>query len=69
VLAVLRKELLYLKRNTFLFFGLVFPPMMLLFFSVQFGRGSSTALKKGVSRIFSPRLMAYLVLILIAPVV
>ncbi len=68
VLAVLRKELLYLKRNTFLFFGLVFPPMMLLFFSVQFAGTHPTALKKGVSPdLFFPGMMAYLVLILIAP--
>jgi ABC-2 type transport system permease protein len=68
VLAVFRKELLYLKRNTFLFFGLVFPPMMLLFFSVQFGGAHPTALKKGVSPdLFFPGMMAYLVLILIAP--
>ena len=68
VLAVLRKELLYLKRNTFLFFGLVFPPMMLLFFSVQFAGAHPTALKKGVSPdLFFPGMMAYLVLILIAP--
>jgi ABC-2 type transport system permease protein len=68
VLAVLRKEFLYLKRNTFLFFGLVFPPMMLLFFSVQFGGAHPTALKKGVSPdLFFPGMMAYLVLILIAP--
>ncbi len=68
VLAVFRKELLYLKRNTFLFFGLIFPPMMLLFFSVQFGGAHPTALKKGVPPdLFFPGMMAYLVLILIAP--
>jgi ABC-2 type transport system permease protein len=68
VLAVFRKELLYLKRNTFLFFGLVFPPTMLLFFSVQFAGAHSTALKKNVSPDhFFPGMMAYLVLILIAP--
>jgi len=68
VLAVFRKELLYLKRNTFLFFGLIFPPMMLLFFSVQFGGVHPTALKKGVPPdLFFPGMMAYLVLILIAP--
>ena len=68
VLAVFRKELLYLKRNTFLFFGLVFPPMMLLFFSVQFGGAHATALKRGVPPdLFFPGMMAYLVLILIAP--
>ncbi|HEY6128750.1 MAG TPA: hypothetical protein VIW23_11260 [Candidatus Acidoferrum sp.] len=68
VLAVFRKEVLYLKRNTFLFFGLIFPPMMLLFFSVQFAGIHPTALKRGVSPdLFFPGMMAYLVLILIAP--
>ncbi len=68
VLAVFRKELLYLKRNTFLFFGLIFPPMMLLFFSVQFAGPHPTAFKKGVPPdFFFPGMMAYLVLILIAP--
>jgi ABC-2 type transport system permease protein len=68
VLAVFRKELLYLKRNTFLFFGLIFPPMMLLFFSVQFAGPHPTAFKKGVAPdLFFPGMMAYLVLILIAP--
>jgi ABC-2 type transport system permease protein len=68
VLAVFRKELLYLKRNTFLFFGLIFPPMLLLFFSVQFAGAHPTALKKGVSPdLFFPGMMAYLVLMLIAP--
>ena len=68
VRAVLRKEFLYLKRNTFLFFGLIFPPMLLLFFSVQFAGIHPTALKKGVSPdLFFPGMMAYLVLILIAP--
>jgi len=68
VLAVFRKELLYLKRNTFLFFGLIFPPMMLLFFSVQFAGPHPTAFKKGVPPdVFFPGMMAYLVLILIAP--
>jgi len=68
VLAVFRKELLYLRRNTFLFFGLLFPPMLVLFFSVQFAGAHPTAFKKGVSPdLFFPGMMAYLVLILIAP--
>jgi len=67
-LAVFRKELLYLKRNTFLFFGLIFPPMLLLFFSVQLTGEHSTAFKHGLSPDrFFPGMMAYLVLILIAP--
>ena len=68
VLAVFRKELLYLRRNTFLFFGLIFPPMLVLFFSVQFAGAHPTAFKKSVSPdLFFPGMMAYLVLILIAP--
>jgi ABC-2 type transport system permease protein len=68
VLAVFRKELLYLKRNTFLFFGLIIPPMMLLFFSVEFTGAHPSAFKKGVSPdLFFPGMMAYLVLIVIAP--
>ncbi len=68
VLAVFRKEVLYLKRNTFLFFGLIIPPMMLLFFAVQFSGKHPTALKHGVSPdLFFPGMMAYVVLILIAP--
>ena len=67
-LAVFRKELLYLKRNTFLFFGLIFPPMLLLFFSVQLTGEHSTPFKHGLSPDrFFPGMMAYLVLILIAP--
>ena len=68
VRAVFRKELLYLKRNSFLFFGLIFPPMLLLFFSVQFAGVHPTALKHGISPDrFFPAMMGYLVLILIAP--
>ncbi len=68
VLAVFRKELLYLRRNTFLFFGLIFPPMMVLFFSVQFAGVHPTAFRTGVSPdLFFPGIMAYLVLILMAP--
>jgi ABC-2 type transport system permease protein len=68
ILAVFRKELLYLRRNTFLFFGLVFPPMLVLFFSFQFAGAHPTAFKRGVSPdLFFPAMMAYLVLILLAP--
>jgi hypothetical protein len=68
VLAVFRKEIRYLKRNTFLFFGLIFPPAMVLFFSVQFAGVHATAFKKGITPdLFFPGMMAYLVLILIAP--
>ena len=68
VLAVYRKEILYLKRNTFLFFSLIIPPLMIFFFSMQFTGEHSGAFKKGLSPdMFFPGMMAYLVLILIAP--
>jgi hypothetical protein len=68
VLAVFRKELRYVKRNTFLFFGLIFPPMMLLFFSVQFTGAHPAGLHKAITPdFFFPGMVAYLVLILIAP--
>jgi ABC-2 type transport system permease protein len=68
VVAIFRKELLYLRRNSFLFFGLIIPPMLILFFTVQFAGAHPTALKQGVpADLFFPGMMAYLVLILIAP--
>lgn len=68
VLAVFRKELRYLKRNTFLFFSLVIPPLMVVFFSLQFSGEHPGPFKKGISPdVFFPGMMAYLVLILIAP--
>jgi len=68
VLAVLRKETLYLKRNTFLFFSLIVPPLMIFFFSMQFAGEHPGAFKNGLSPdLFFPGMMAYLVLILIAP--
>jgi hypothetical protein len=68
ILAVFRKETLYLKRNTFLFFSLIIPPLMIFFFSMQFAGEHPGAFKKGLSPdMFFPGMMAYLVLILIAP--
>ena len=62
--AVFRKELRYLKRNSFLFFSLLIPPVMVFFFSMQF----SGPFRRGISPdMFFPGMMAYLVLILIAP--
>ena len=67
ILAVFRKEILYLKRNTFLFFSLIIPPLMIFFFSMQLAEHPG-AFKKGLSPdLFFPGMMAYLVLILIAP--
>jgi hypothetical protein len=66
--AVFRKEVRYLKRNSFLFFSLAIPPIMVLFFSMQMTGLHGWAFKKGPSPdLFFPGMMAYLVLILLAP--
>jgi ABC-2 type transport system permease protein len=66
--AVFRKEVSYLKRNSFLFFSLIIPPIMVLFFSMQMTGLHGWAFKKGPSPdLFFPGMMAYLVLILMAP--
>jgi len=66
--AVFRKEMSYLKRNSFLFFSLVIPPLMVFFFSMQIAGAHSGPFRKGISPdMFFPGMMAYLVLILIAP--
>lgn len=66
--AVFRKEVRYLKRNSFLFFSLAIPPVMVLFFSMQMTGLHGWAFKKGPSPdLFFPGMVAYLVLILLAP--
>jgi len=69
IAAAFRKELHYVKRNTFLFFSLFIPPIMVLFFSVQFGgEHPKTGLKHGLHPdYFFPAVMAYLMLLLLAP--
>jgi ABC-2 type transport system permease protein len=67
VAAVVVKEFRYLTRNGFAFISLIIPPMMVLFFSMQFGPGSPLkehSIKPGM---FFPAIMAYLLLILISP--
>ena len=66
--AVIRKEFRYLIRNSFMFFSLLAPPMLMLLFATQFAGSHPTALKRGVSpELFFPGMMAYVVLILMAP--
>jgi len=68
VAAIVRKEFRYLTRNSFSFFSLIVPPMMILIFSAQLGgtrpRGSEFHMS---SEMLFPGIMAYLVLILMAP--
>jgi ABC-2 type transport system permease protein len=67
VAAVVVKEFRYLTRNGFAFISLIIPPMMVVFFSMQFGPGSPLkehSIKPGM---FFPAIMAYLLLILVSP--
>jgi hypothetical protein len=68
VAAVLRKEFRYLTRNSFAFFLLIMPPVFVLLFTTQFAGRHPTAMKHPVStEFFFPGMMAYLILILMAP--
>jgi ABC-2 type transport system permease protein len=68
VAGVMRKEFHYLTRNGFSFITLIIPPLMVMFFSMQFA-GSNPQLKEhGLSpQTFFPAVMAYLILILLSP--
>ena len=67
VAAVLRKEFRYLTRNSFAFLTLILPPMLVLLFSSQFS-GKHPVIHRSVSPdMFFPGMMAYLLLILMAP--
>ncbi|MGH9740761.1 MAG: hypothetical protein ACRD51_00245 [Candidatus Acidiferrum sp.] len=68
VAAVLRKEFRYLTRNSFAFFLLIMPPAFVLLFTTQFAGRHPTAMKHPIStELFFPGMMAYLILILMAP--
>jgi len=67
VAAILRKEFRYLTRNSFSFFTLIVPPIMVLVFSGMFtGKHPSSEHPVSPEMLF-PGIMAYLVLILMAP--
>jgi ABC-2 type transport system permease protein len=68
VAAVVRKEFRYLTRNGFTFLTLLMPPLLVLLFTSQFGGKHPTVPIKGVSSdTFFPGMIAYLILILMAP--
>ena len=68
VAAVLRKEFRYLTRNSFAFFLLIMPPVFVLLFTTEFAGRHPTAMKHPIStEFFFPGMMAYLILILMAP--
>jgi len=68
IAAVVRKEFRYLTRNGFAFITLLMPPLLVLLFSSQFGGKHPTVSHRSISpEMFFPGMMAYLVLILLAP--
>ncbi len=68
VAAIVRKEFRYLTRNGFAYLTLLIPPLLILIFSMNFAGGNPTVGGKGVSAdMFFPGMMAYLILILMAP--
>jgi len=68
VAAVVRKEFSYLTRNSFAFLTLLVPPLLVFAFSSQFAGKHPSALKQPVSaEMFFPGMMAYIVLVLMAP--
>jgi len=68
VAAIVRKEFRYLTRNGFAYLTLLLPPLLILIFSMNFAGKHPTWGGKGVSaEMFFPGMMAYLILILMAP--
>src|SRR5205823_14272438 len=65
--AIVRKEFRYLTRNSFSFFTLIMPPTLVLIFSSMFTGKHPTSEHQISSEMLFPGIMAYLVLILMAP--
>jgi ABC-2 type transport system permease protein len=67
VAAIVRKEFRYLTRNSFSFFTLIMPPILVLLFSSMFAGKHPTSQHPVSQEMLFPGIMAYLVLILMAP--
>ena len=68
VAAIVRKEFRYLTRNSFAYFTLLLPPLLILIFSMNFAGRHPAVGGRGISaEMFFPGMMAYLILILMAP--
>jgi len=67
VAAVVRKEFRYLTRNSFSFFTLIMPPVMVLIFGTMFAGKHPTSEHSVSPELLFPGIMAYLVLILMGP--
>jgi hypothetical protein len=67
VAGVIVKEFRYLTRNGFTFLSLVVPPIMVMFFAIQFGPGSMLKEHSVKAPLFFQGILAYLILILMTP--
>ena len=68
VAVMLKKEIRYVLRNGFASMTLLFPPMLVFLFSLQFGGAHPTVSNRPLSPdLFFPAVMGYVVLALIAP--
>jgi len=68
VAGVMRKEFHYLTRNGFSFLALIIPPIMVIFFTMEFAGNNSQIREHGLPpQFFFPAAMAYLILILLSP--
>jgi ABC-2 type transport system permease protein len=68
VAAMVRKEFRYLTRNGFAYLTLLLPPLLVLIFSMNSANWHLARGGKGISPdLFFPGMMAYLILILMAP--
>lgn len=67
VMAVMVKEFRYMTRNGFAFLQLLLPPIMVVFFTYQFGPGSVLKEHSLKPAVFFPGVLGYVILILITP--
>jgi ABC-2 type transport system permease protein len=67
VAAIVRKEFRYFTRNSFSFFTLLMPPILVLLFSSMFAGNHPTSQHQVSPEMLFPGIMAYLVLILMSP--
>jgi hypothetical protein len=64
---MIAKEFRYLTRNGFTFLSLVVPPIMVMFFAIQFGPGSMLKEHSVKAPLFFQGILAYMILILMTP--
>ena len=67
VMAVVVKEFRYMMRNGFAFLQLLLPPIMVVFFTYQFGPGSVLKEHSLKPAVFFPGVLGYVILLLLTP--